>query len=304
MKDLEFDYLMSVFKGINGVGKKTASQIINLRDQFSGFINVDPDELDEIRLLDPEKKRKVLEKLREVDFSKSVETLYTEKILKEFLDSRYESLKNLRLEDLEINVLLVKALGFTTAEDTIEFYIYQRVTRGVVTSWGQKALEELCRVAGAKKIPEGENVEVSGKRFDLKKEKDGTTYYVQLKSGPNTMIHEIEDKHRNVMGILGMTYGTESQISSQIRGKLVDFEKRAYIGERFWELLSGEEDYYRTLIVLIDQLSKRYGDQYERSFLQLVTRKKRELGEEWKKKYQSLGEKGLTTFIEEFITPS
>lgn len=313
MIDLEFDYLMDLFREIKGIGKKTASQLINLRDKFSEFGVIKLDELHRVGFLDAEKKRKILDKLVKVDFSQPIETLYIEKILKEFLDSRYRSIKDLRLEELEINVLLIKALGFTTAEDTIEFYLYQRVTRGAVTSWGQKALEDLCRVAGAKKIPESENVAVSGKRFDLKKEKDGTTYYVQLKSGPNTMnigmidslntmIQRIEEKHTSAMGILGMTYGTESQISSQIRGKLDDFERRAYIGEKFWELLSGEEKYYRKLINLIDQLSRQYIEEYENTFLQLVRMKRDQLLEEWKEEYGSSGEEGLKLFMEKYTT--
>lgn len=311
MKDIEFNYLMDILLEVKGIGKQTASRIINLRDEFPEFNQISSAELEEIKFLNSETREKALERLRAINFSQTIEVLYTEKILMDFLDTQFERLKDLGLDDLEINVLLIKALGFTTAEETIEFYLYQRITRGAVTSWGQKALEDLCRVAGAEKIPDEENVEVSGKRFDLKKELDGTNCFIQLKSGPNTMnigmvdslnemIRKIEEKDSKAFGILGMTYGTKSQISSQIRGKLDDFEKRAFIGKDFWKLLSGKEDYYNELIKLIDRLSEQFKEKYEKTFLVLVNEKKSQLAEQWKKKYGDIGEEGLKKFITQF----
>lgn len=313
MKDIEFDYLMEILLEIEGIGKQTASRIINLKEDFSEFNQISSAELDKIKFLSSEKKERVLERIRAIDFSQPIEVLYTQKVLMDFLDTQFEHLKNLKLDDLEINVLLVKALGFTTAEETVEFYLYQRITRGAVTSWGQKALEDLCIVAGAEKIPNEENVEVSGKRFDLKKRLDGTNYFIQLKSGPNTMnigmvdslnemIKKIEEKDSEAFGILGMTYGTKSQISSQIRGKLIDFERRAFIGKDFWKLLSGNEHYYSELIKLIDRLSEQFKDRYKMSFLALVKEKKSQLIAQWKEKYGDIGEEGLTKFVAHFTS--
>lgn len=313
MKDIEFDYLMEILLKIEGIGKQTASRIINLKENFSEFDEISSDELDKIKFLSSEKREQVLKRLKDIDFSQPIEVLYTQKILMDFLDTQFEHLKNLKLDDLEINVLLVKALGFTTAEETVEFYLYQRITRGAVTSWGQKALESLCRVAGAEKIPNEENVKVSGKRFDLKKRLDGINYFIQLKSGPNTMnigmvdslnemIEKIEEKDSEAFGILGMTYGTKSQISSQIRSKLVDFEKRAFIGKDFWKLLSGNEHYYSELINLIDSLSGQFKERYNKSFLALVKEKKDQLVTQWKEKYGDIGEEGLKKFVTHFTS--
>lgn len=313
MKDIEFDYLMEILLEIEGIGKQTASQIINAKENFSEFNEISSAELENIKFLNFEKKKRVLKRLKAVDFSQTIEVLYTQKILMDFLETQFKNLKNLKLDDLEINVLLTKALGFTTAEETIEFYLYQRITRGAVTSWGQKALEDLCRVAGAEKIPNGENVEVSGKRFDLKKRLDGTDYFIQLKSGPNTMnigmidslnemITKIEAKNSEAFGILGMAYGTKSQISPQIQGKLTDFEKRAFIGKDFWKLLSGNEHHYCELIKLIDLLSGQLKKKYKKTFLVLVGEKKSQLANQWEEKYDDLGKKGLEKFISQFTS--
>jgi len=316
MSDLQYKYLMDLLTSVNEIGVTTAQRIISLRANFSEFGNIQLDELDQINmhtLRSPQKKEEILQILREVDFSRPIEELYTEKVLKDFLDSRYLRLESLRLDDLEVNVLLVMALGFTTAEEAIDFYIHQKVTIGAATSWGQKALEDLCKIAGAKRVPKDENVKVSGKRFDLKKVSNGTAYYIQLKSGPNTMnvgqvdslnkmINKIEEDNSGKKAILGMTYGTKSQISPQIRNNLNDFDNRAYIGEELWQFLSGEVNYYHRLVGLINKLSSQYRTTYKHTFIELIERKKKNLAEEWSRKYGNLGSEGLEAFIQQYIT--
>ncbi|MDY7082301.1 MAG: TdeIII family type II restriction endonuclease, partial [Halobacteria archaeon] len=141
--------------------------------------------------------------------------------------------------------------------------------------------------------------------------KDDSTYYIQLKSGPNTMnigmvdslnkmIEEIENKHSNAVGMLGMTYGDESQVSSQIRANLNEFDNKALIGSEFWEFLTGQEDYYSNLIALINGLSKEYEERYDDDYLDLVENKKDKLVEEWEDKYGATGKEGLDIFVQEF----
>jgi len=48
-------------------------------------------------------------------------------------------------------------------------------------------VEKICKVAGAEEIPEKEQIDMTGKSFDLKKEVKSKTYYIQVKSGSNTM---------------------------------------------------------------------------------------------------------------------
>ncbi len=311
ISDLEYGFLDSLLQEIDGVGKATAARIITRKEEFGEFGEVSAGDLVEVNGITEEKSERVVEKLREVDFTKEVETVYTEKIIKDFLDSQYEKLRSLGLEDLDINVLLIKALGFTTAEEAIEFYVYQRITRSSVTEWGQSAVEDICFVSGAEEIPADENVSVSGKRFDMKKEKGSETYYIQLKSGPNTMnvgmvnslnemVARIEEKHEDAVGMLGMTYGTKSQVSSQIRDNLDSFDERSLIGEDFWEFLTGDEEYYGSLIRLIDGLSTEYEDEYRQTYLELVETQTERLEEEWEERYGSLGREGLDRFVEEY----
>ncbi len=312
LSDLEFEYLTEVLMDINGIAKHKAGKIITLRDSFCGFNNITENELNEIQSLSSEQVMEVITVLQSIDFDSGVEILFTKRRLELFLRNQFRRLNRLTLDSFDINMFLIKALGFTTAEEAIEFYLYQRITRSAVTSWGQKTIEDICILAGAEKIPSADNVGVSGKNFDLKKVTPEKTYYIQVKSGPNTMnigmvqslndmINKIERNQENVTGILGMTYGERSQISSQIMGALDDAESRAKIGKEFWALLSGRDTYYTELIELIDNISHNDTNGYNMTFLEAVVQKKQELEAEWEEKYGSLGSSGLDAYVQSLI---
>ena len=311
--DLQYSYIEDVLMEIEGIGKSTAARIISTKDSFREFQRLSDEDISDIRGITDKKSDKIVENTSEIDFNKTIEVLYTEKILKNFLDSQYEKVENIKLDDLDINVLLIKALGFTTVEETIEFYIYQRITRSAVTSWGQGALEDICLISGAEEVPRSENVDVGGKRFDMKRQKGDKTYYIQLKSGPNTMnigmvdslnkmIEKIEQQNPNSVGMLGMTYGDRSQVSSQITGNLNDFDEKSVIGSEFWEFLTEQEDYFSELIFIISGLSEEYEDRYANDYLDLVENKKQELITQWKQQYGTDTDGTLDDFIQEYTT--
>ncbi len=312
MSDQEHEYLMAVLTEIDGIGKKTATDIISLRDSFAAFESVGTERLTAVSHINESKAKRIVQRLQRVDFEKDISILEIERVLRKFLDRQYELLNNITLDELDINVLLVKALGFTTVEEVIEFYLYQRITRSATTAWGTE-VEKIVLAAGTETIPPHENVSVGGKKFDMKKETDETTYYIQLKSGPNTMnvgmvnslnemIATIEQKHTDATGMLGMTYGTERQISNQIKGNLNQFEQKARIGAEFWEFISEEEGYFRELIAVIDTISEQFETRYDRSYFDLAEKKEQELQAEWKEKYGATGSEGLTAFIETYTS--
>lgn len=312
MSDQEHEYLMAVLTDIDGVGKKTATDIISLRDSFAAFESVGTEALTEVSHLGDDSAKRVVQQLQRVDFDKDISILEIERVLRKFLDRQYELLNNITLDKLDINVLLVKALGFTTVEEVIEFYLYQRITRSATTAWGTE-VEKIVLAAGTEKIPHDENVSVGGKKFDMKKETDETAYYIQLKSGPNTMnvgmvnslnemIARIEEQHTDATGMLGMTYGTKEQISNQIKGNLDAFEQKALIGADFWEFISEERGYFTELIAVIDTISEQFESRYERTYFDLAEKKEQELQAEWREKYGAIGSEGLTAFVETYTS--
>lgn len=210
---------------------------------------------------------------------------------REFLRSQVAMVSQLSLDSFDINPLLAKALNFDTPKKVIAFNVYQTVTRSVVTSWGD-VVEEIAKFSGCRdndEVIEGK----TGTNFDLIKELDGIDYYIQVKSGPNTMnvgmvtslneaIKHIEGKKSTARGILGMTYGTRSRISAQILGNLADAETRMKVGREFWDFISEKKDFHKDLFRLLELSSS---DILKDSFIELIEAKVSELEASWKTKY-------------------
>jgi len=83
-----------------------------------------------------------------------------------------------------------------------------------------------------------------------------------------------------------MTYGNQSIVSQQIKENLNDYDRKAYIGDGFWELISGESDYMEFLIDTIGDINSRLSEQYEKDYSNLLESKIEELSEDWEQKYE------------------
>ena len=76
-----------------------------------------------------------------------------------------------------INPILAKSLGFRDFESLSKFYVYQRIGRSLVTSFGTR-MEKLVKI-----IIDGDK----GEWWDVVKETGRVNYYVSVKSGPRDM---------------------------------------------------------------------------------------------------------------------
>lgn len=287
--------IKDIVRDVDGVGSKTAEEICNIKDNISEYNNISISELVETAG-DKKTANNIIEEFSKVNFEREIDKLLIEEILYDFVSGQYETIIETSLEDIEekINILMKEALELD-AKELIRFYMYQTVERSASTSWGL-TVERICKVAGAEEIPESEQIDMTGKSFDLKKETDEETYYIQIKSGPNTMnvgmvkslneaIESVEIKNKNGFGILGMTYGNRSIVSQQIEANLDNYEEKAYIGDGFWELISDESDYMDFLISTIGDINSRLSDEYDEDYSNLLDSKIEELSKEWKQKY-------------------
>jgi hypothetical protein len=104
-----------------------------------------------------------------------------EAVFRKFLRNRANTIRGLKIEDLNINPflirLLAKEMGLNDAESIVRWLVSQRIERGTVTSFGL-ALQEAAKV-----FSEGTGVEGA----DIMKTKHGCRYHIQVKSGPNTI---------------------------------------------------------------------------------------------------------------------
>jgi len=100
--------------------------------------------------------------------------------MKQFSKRMLENINSLDAEKMietnAINPILVKALGLGL-EDAARYYVYQRIQRSIVTSFGSD-MEFIV-----KRSIEGER----GEWWDVVKKYDDVHYYVSVKSGPSDM---------------------------------------------------------------------------------------------------------------------
>lgn len=223
---------------------------------------------------------------------------------REFLKDQVARLSEINLDSLDINPLLARALDLKDPKQILEFNLYQTVTRSIVTSWGT-TLEKLLLRCGADPFSGSKGLR-AGRRPDIQKDKNGVTYFLQIKSGPNTMnvdmvqslnelITELKKTEPKKRLLLGMTYGRRDRISSQIRDNLRDFDKSTLIGRELWEFISGERNFHRKMFSLLDNSSCGV---LIKPFSELLKDKIKELSIEWTNRF---GSKKIDDVLENYI---
>lgn len=306
-KNMIFDeknLIIYLTKKVENIGEQTA---ISIAEFYDNSLNdfYDTEKLNDFKNSKGKTKLKLNQiiEVKEIinsyitDQSQMINDIWIAVLLKDFVKNAITELKNTTLETLLINPFMVKAFGFDDPKEVVTFYFYQKVTRSVVTSWGFTT-EGLLICSGAEKS------ELDG--FDLKVKRNEKNYHLQIKSSPNTMsveqvrqlnthIKNIKDKINNIP-ILGMTYGKTSQINSQIRGNLIDFEQSVKIGRDLWDFIADEKGHCQKMLDLIDEaMSKepiKFSDELEA--------KKVLLFEEWKQKFGE-GKDSIKKVLENYL---
>ncbi len=225
------------------------------------------------------------------------------RIFEDFLQRRINTIQRLRLRDFNINPflfrLLSEQLGTKDARSIVQFLLRERLEQGIVTSSGdmfQKLALIFCKPTG-----------VEG--ADLVKEKEGQTYYIQLKAGPNTVdkdacqiisekLRSAQRRHRGAITVFGMAYGSEEQISSIVQ-KYLDADMKL-IGKAFWEFISDDPDCLQEIYEIAGEVARNFRDKRGRTLAQLVQDKLEQLvgefeavyGKEGEQMWQSLIQKG------------
>ncbi|MGK5086032.1 TdeIII family type II restriction endonuclease, partial [Bdellovibrionota bacterium FG-2] len=231
----------------------------------------------------------ISEEKASVPWSEDLKHAWIFVIGRSFLRGQVQTVKDIALENLEMNPFLAKVLSLNDARALLEFNLYQSITRSVVTAWGS-AVEDILGRVGASKF--GTKMEVSGNKPDLFLERDGKQYFFQIKSGPNTMNVGMVQSLNKVIGhfeknpsnrvILGMTYGLKENISPQIKGNLVDFENHTMIGRELWDFVSEKKDFHVDLFSSLDEASKSV---IAGNFSELIKEAVERLVAEWSVRY-------------------
>lgn len=224
-----------------------------------------------------------------------------EKLLSDFIANAGKIIEELSaermIEESAINPILAKALGFEDFESLSRFYVYQRVGRSLVTSFGMK-MENLVKL-----VVDGEK----GEWWDVIKKSPKVNYYVSVKSGPRDMnkdqtvefsrrAKKVMAEDKNAHPLIGMGYGKKvwPVIIDTLKKQGLDPEHHTYVGKKLYELLSGDKNYY---LKLLDFVVNVESDVIKgKTILNLIDEKVIEIGNDFKKKYSSVDELLLDTF--------
>lgn len=201
------------------------------------------------------------------------------------------------VDESAINPFLAKALGFNDFDSLARFYVYQRVGRSLVTSFGM-VLEDVVKA-----IVKGKK----GEWWDVVTEKNGVTYFISVKSGPRDMNKdqtiEFSRKAKSVMGkdpktkpIIGMAYGKRvwPVILDTLRREGLDPNKHALAGKVLYTELTGDKNYHQKLLDLVVEMELESTG--GKTILEILDSKVLEIASDFKKKYKTVDDLLADTF--------
>lgn len=266
------DLITSIVKLVTGIGHSKACSLAEFFDgSWQTFLDADSEMISNLKkengnqMLSDVEIKGIIDLQQEFTDFDDLREAWIYFIGKEFLIVQIRALESVSLSNLDFNPFLMTVLDFKTPQEVLEFNLYQTVTRSIVTSWGT-TVENLLVRCGGEKFSEKNSLR-SGRRPDLQKVIDGKKFYLQIKSGPNTMnvdmvnsLNEVINEYRirepEATLLLGMTYGKKNRISSQIRKNLNDFDKSFLIGRELWDFVSEEKDFHREIFTILDKSSE------------------------------------------------
>ena len=221
------------------------------------------------------------------------------KILVEcFIQRQLDMIDVLTIENLNCNPILIKSLRFTTSKEVLTYYVFQSISRSIVTSLGY-LVQDLLLYSG-EGISDAKN-ETSGEatKWDLVKEKAGEIKaWIEVKSGPNDLdkaqiLHykkEIETiEKRGERAFIGETYGkrTQNTITHALyRQYLPNWEKRTLIGHELWNFVSDDHKYHVKLTKMLHDVANVV--LAKRSLLYKINEKTIKLTKVFDKNYKSV----------------
>ena len=204
---------------------------------------------------------------------------YVEKNIGGFHSNRLQNLRKLKLNQIlkRKNPYLFKAKNILTAHDLVKTLLDAHLSSQEETIFGD-FLEGLAIFINGK-VYRGKKS--SGEGIDLEFDKDGIRYIVSIKSGPNwgnsSQIKKLRDNFKrakrilrtsksglHIIAINGCCYGRDD------RPDKGDYFK--YCGQRFWELISANQDLYVDIIKPLGHKAKEKNEEFLEEYSQIINK--------------------------------
>jgi hypothetical protein len=213
---------------------------------------------------------------------------FIEPNIQQFHTRRLENLLALQLKRIlsRKNPYLFKAKNQNTAHDLVKTILDAHLSsqeEGIFGGFLEELAVFICsRVYGGKKS--------SAEGIDLELEKDGISYLVSIKSGPNwgnsRQIARMKDDFRRAKRIRGTnTKGIRAvAVNGCCYGKDDNPDKGDYLklcGQRFWEFISGDENLYTEIIEPLGHKAKEKNEQFQIEYAKVINKFTLEFSKEY-----------------------
>jgi hypothetical protein len=160
--------------------------------------------------------------------------------------------------------------GNTSSESLAKALILPRILGpSITTSFGSRFQNMITRV-----FEGAVGSQISGMDIEIVDQIDGRTKYCQLKAGPNVInsddVPVIKANFQKAINlaktnnllvpqqdyVLGLFYGEQTEVSAFIEDIAKDYT--TYVGQDFWYHLTGDKDFYQTLIDAIAKIASEF----------------------------------------------
>ena len=222
-----------------------------------------------------------------------VNTYITEQVMRHFYEKRLKKLSELNLDYIlkRKNPYLFKAKNIETSGEFVKYILDAFLSSQEETIFGN-LLENLA-IYICEKVFNGKKAEQGVlKSIDLEFERGGKYYIVGIKSGVNwgnkDQVDRMKSNFRKARKILskkgiikeivavnGCIYGKDSSPFKKGSKKELDYYK--ICGQEFWELISGDNELYKNIILPLDKEAKKRSD----SFKEVYAEKSNEMTKEF-----------------------
>lgn len=212
-----------------------------------------------------------------------LQTFISEGIITPFYDIRLQKLNELTFSNImrRKNPYLFKAKNIQTAEELVRYVLDAFLSSQEETIFGS-LMEELAifvckRVYGGYKAEQGKF-----RSIDLIFQRDGKTYIVSIKSGPNwgnsdqinrmkgnfkeaKRVLKKERSNTKIIAVNGCIYGKDNK-SHKV--DVLDREKSYYkfCGQEFWDLVSGDKEFYQRIVIPIDKEARKRDENFRNTY--------------------------------------
>lgn len=206
-------------------------------------------------------------------------TEFIEAHIKEYHATILDLLLDLKLSKIlkRKNPYLFKAKNLNMAQDLVKSILDAHLSsqeEGIFGGLLEKLAIYICSTVynGHKSSSEG---------IDLEFEKDGVRYIVSIKSGPHwgnsSQIAKMRDNFKKAKRILGTNVSkiNVSAVNGCCYGRDNKPEKGDYAklcGQRFWELISGDEQLYTDIIEPLGHRAKEHNERFQEEYAKVVNR--------------------------------